>query len=386
MLHSTMDVDVAPTAENAHEADEDLIDYEYDILNPLEPDNLPIQSSNVFVPNPKPQDNNVTLSTDEGKAIDENIEGLDENPKASEPSTGTTCTNAVGITDETELVISNDMNDDDFELDVGEVGEIHDENDGLQVSASVAQLDDSVQEIDYANQEGLGGELGNRTPANDESEYGTQDSYSETVGASSTQNHTLEKGAYGTEEQTMEAPASHGADDEIHWEEPDVTESESHTHYGEDASNLVAPKTEFKTELLKTLDGIPPEIQYDEGDELASNGSHGDERSRRTGETDPSFNETETMEGIPENAADLGSDGQKAEPNFPGITVQYRGDEYPMFSPHSEGFFSESSVLDDGMGALMAGFRAELASEISPDDELVFQVDELGLEFTEVRR
>lgn len=68
---------------------------------------------------------------------------------------------------------------------------------------------------------------------------------------------------------------------------------------------------------------------------------------------------------------------------YPQITVQYKGDEYPLFSSSSAGFFSELSVLDESMDKLMAGFRAELASELSSDDELVFQVDELGLEIAE---
>lgn len=36
------------------------------------------------------------------------------------------------------------------------------------------------------------------------------------------------------------------------------------------------------------------------------------------------------------------------------------------------------------METLLAGFRDELVNEIAHEDELVFQVDELGLEFAEV--
>ncbi|CAM1502859.1 Fc.00g076350.m01.CDS01 [Cosmosporella sp. VM-42] len=68
---------------------------------------------------------------------------------------------------------------------------------------------------------------------------------------------------------------------------------------------------------------------------------------------------------------------------FPAITVQYKGDEFPFFSTATEGFFTEASCLDDNMETLLAKLREELANEIAHEDELVFQVDELGLEFAE---
>jgi hypothetical protein len=82
------------------------------------------------------------------------------------------------------------------------------------------------------------------------------------------------------------------------------------------------------------------------------------------------------------------ADGQQSmeasDSEFPRITVQYRGDEYPCFSHTSEGFFSEATVVDATMALLLEGFRKELDDEIDPEDELVLQIDELGLEFTEV--
>ncbi|KAK1243160.1 hypothetical protein MKX07_003788 [Trichoderma sp. CBMAI-0711] len=72
------------------------------------------------------------------------------------------------------------------------------------------------------------------------------------------------------------------------------------------------------------------------------------------------------------------------DPEFPAITVHYKGNEYSFFShKKTEGFFSDVSVLDQSMESLLAGFRAELEDEIAAHDELVFQVDELGLEFAE---
>ncbi|KAG8415096.1 hypothetical protein J3458_008976 [Metarhizium acridum] len=71
------------------------------------------------------------------------------------------------------------------------------------------------------------------------------------------------------------------------------------------------------------------------------------------------------------------------ENGVPAITVQYRGDEFPFFSLSSEGFFSQLSVLDYSLESVLNGLRQELANELPPEDDLVFQVDELGLEFAE---
>ncbi|KAK2728782.1 conserved glutamic acid-rich protein [Colletotrichum kahawae] len=76
------------------------------------------------------------------------------------------------------------------------------------------------------------------------------------------------------------------------------------------------------------------------------------------------------------------------ETEIPAVTVSYKGVEYPFFynSPDSEGkecFFDDLSLLHCKMEGVLAGFRRELANELGPFDELVFQIDELGLEFAE---
>ncbi|TDZ51765.1 hypothetical protein CTRI78_v007329 [Colletotrichum trifolii] len=73
---------------------------------------------------------------------------------------------------------------------------------------------------------------------------------------------------------------------------------------------------------------------------------------------------------------------------IPVITVSYKGIDYPFFynSPDSENkecFFDDLSLLHCKMEGVLAGFRRELANELGPHDELVFQIDELGLEFAE---
>lgn len=72
------------------------------------------------------------------------------------------------------------------------------------------------------------------------------------------------------------------------------------------------------------------------------------------------------------------------DPDYPAITVQYKGEDCPLFSQSSDGFFSDISVLDHSLETVLSNLRAELVNELSEEDELVFQVDELGLEFCEV--
>jgi hypothetical protein len=78
-------------------------------------------------------------------------------------------------------------------------------------------------------------------------------------------------------------------------------------------------------------------------------------------------------------------DDLNGKPNdeFPAITVQYKGDEFPMFSTTTNSFFADTSVLDQPLEELLAGLRTELENEIAADDDLVLQVDELGLELSE---
>ena len=93
-----------------------------------------------------------------------------------------------------------------------------------------------------------------------------------------------------------------------------------------------------------------------------------------------------TEEGLPGQDLDHETHDNSDSENeaYPNITVQYKGDTFPCFSHGSEGFFTDVKVLDSTMDVVLAGFRAELHTELSADEDLVFQIDEVGLEFTEV--
>ncbi|RCI13682.1 hypothetical protein L249_7974, partial [Ophiocordyceps polyrhachis-furcata BCC 54312] len=69
--------------------------------------------------------------------------------------------------------------------------------------------------------------------------------------------------------------------------------------------------------------------------------------------------------------------------HLPIIWVQYKAQDYPFFSLSTDGFFTDDDILKQPMRDVLHGFRLELSTEIEADDELVFQVDKLGLEFSE---
>jgi hypothetical protein len=131
------------------------------------------------------------------------------------------------------------------------------------------------------------------------------------------------------------------------------------------------------------------EITWEEDDKIeepqreAGEGAHHQDAEQGPGAGDG------TELGEPKDEAEeLASTQQESygvgETELPSITVQYKGEEFPLFSLSSEAFFTDVSVLDDNMETLLAGFRSELADEIASDEELVFQVDEMGLEYAEV--
>ncbi|KAF5658128.1 hypothetical protein FHETE_10045 [Fusarium heterosporum] len=162
-----------------------------------------------------------------------------------------------------------------------------------------------------------------------EAEDVTAPEYNEDVDASDNNEEDREEEHAGSQEET--APFTRGPEDEI----------------ARDAEGTV-------------------DHEYDEGEP-------GPETYSEEGATDPAHaNYPATNEG-PDGKAD----------EFPAITVQYKGDEFPFFSTTINGFFTDISILDEPLEKLLAGFRSELENEIADDDDLIFQIDELGLEIAE---
>lgn len=170
-------------------------------------------------------------------------------------------------------------------------------------------------------------------------------------------------------------------DHEISWEQEEEPVDESATHdqdqaVAHDSGENISPDEPALLEpeqpvVFEQHDSPPSGAEEPHSEQLEAAG----DEMEHDGEV---AEDVELNEPSEQEYADVDEHG------FPSITVQYKGDEFPFFSSSSEGFFSQLSVLDDNLKTLLGGLREELANELHPEDDIVFQVDELGLEFAEV--
>lgn len=171
---------------------------------------------------------------------------------------------------------------------------------------------------------------------------------------------------------TGEAEAEDVKADEYNVENTHASDDNDEIHDGEDANSheetttLAAGQNDETTEAVEEAE----DHDYDVGEHVAD-----------------AYDEHATTDTDHVDHSATGEDSNgKTDEGFPAITVQYKGDEFPMFSTTTHGFFANTSVLDEPLEKLIAGLRSELENEIAEDDDLVLQVDELGLELVEVRK
>ncbi|KAH7001869.1 hypothetical protein EDB80DRAFT_866903 [Ilyonectria destructans] len=260
----------------------------------------------------------------------------------------------------------------------------------------------SDHEIDYefeeqAGQHNLQSELDldvekNSAPLSTEAavEHATEDGVLQSVGDVATEDPEGDDGEHGDYGDHQEQPEQ----DEITYDddEGDVPEA---TTFQDDET---APSGSVEAVVAEKLD---EESQTKDEGLSEENGDFHEQQAEK--QTTPQHEEAENVEFdeydvTAEDQGDLqdGANFEQQDPSesgensaaasdteFPAITVQYKGDEFPCFSNSSDGFFTETSIIDETMDKVLSGFRNELASEIAQEEELVFQVDELGLEFAE---
>lgn len=212
-------------------------------------------------------------------------------------------------------------------------------------------------------------------------------------------------------------PKAAGDEDELTWEEDEVeVEAEDAVaphKAGEDQQTTAAegePEESSQHQQHEQLEQHEQHEQDDQAEEAAQPTQVGTENLHEEPETEEYHEEKVVNEhtggeageegDVTQEEADKVTDQQHppetneeeqhasaGEPSrqetYPSITVQYKGDEFPCFAA-VDGFFTNTSVLLESMETLLAGFRSELTAELAPDEELVFHVDELGLEFAEV--
>ncbi|KAF4950530.1 hypothetical protein FGADI_8131 [Fusarium gaditjirri] len=168
---------------------------------------------------------------------------------------------------------------------------------------------------------------------------------------------------------TSEAEVEDVEPDEYNVENTHASDNNDEIHDGEDANSqgktntLASGQNDETTETVEEAEGH----DYDVSEHVAD--AYDEHANTDTDHVD--------------HLATGGNSNGKTDEGFPAITVQYKGDEFPMFSTTNHGFFADTSVLDEPLEKLIAGLRSELENEIAEDDDLVLQVDELGLELVE---
>ncbi|EWZ34998.1 hypothetical protein FOZG_12768 [Fusarium oxysporum Fo47] len=172
---------------------------------------------------------------------------------------------------------------------------------------------------------------------------------------------------------TGEAEAEDVKADEYNVENTHASDDNDEIHDGEDANSheetttLASGQNDETTEAVEEAVEEAEDHDYDVGEHVAD-----------------AYDEHATTDTDHVDHSATGEDSNgKTDEGFPAITVQYKGDEFPMFSTTTHGFFANTSVLDEPLEKLIAGLRSELENEIAEDDDLVLQVDELGLELVE---
>lgn len=171
-------------------------------------------------------------------------------------------------------------------------------------------------------------------------------------------------------------PATKEDEDEITWEHDGEDDAEKHgkLESAADIGETVA-KDDTETE---------PAENSDLHDQVYEQHAHATD-SDYDADAAIEVSEVKTSPAYQDDSLSQAEEQGSEAAEFPAITVQYKGDEFPFFSQDkTEGFFSDLSVLDHSMESVLVGLRSELENEIAAHDELVFQVDELGLEFAEV--
>ena len=383
-----MDIDVAPQHELHEEVSEDLIDYDDDPVEQQHSQSLPNDYDEKKLS--APELSIVDISTSEQPAekifLDLTTAGDDDAADAQAhpeeslniPSSATNDGDARAHDEEERgdhvVHLSNGPQDGHGDDTAGDSYE----DDNGAPSVPTGDDDLSLHEIDYDNQD----DIYNLNNIANEG-IGTEgDEVIGTIQEADIVGDVIQAGEEPPGDLFMDpaVPVVHEDMTEIHWEQDQADDDGSLFEVGDDAQDkeIAEPQDTLGDELIgENLEDVEPVWQGNPRDELIEESEDEEAVAEQI--------EDETVAKQSPEDTDALHDVQDSESlRLPQVTVQYKGDEFPMFSSSSEGFFSEISVLDDNMEALMAGFRAELVNEISTNDELVFQVDELGLEISEV--
>ncbi|KAL6895071.1 hypothetical protein GGI43DRAFT_411808 [Trichoderma evansii] len=371
MAELDMDVDLAPPMKFDEHVDEDLIDYDIDTTE----DHSHEQWSTH-------QDEHASGAPEHVHPAEENF----QDPEASHPQGDMeyeNTDNAVEESHQQSEVYASTHQDTDTVLET-EQSKDFDETDGNANTGviTVTEAENAVDEIDYEDEDATVTQDSLKKPddtnsgvhmGNSNDDMAAKDVASAT--AAEPAGLTSTEAPVGSSE--LPEPATKDDEDEITWEQDGEDDAEKH---GEAESIADAGETVTKLDHTET----EPTQNSDSHDQVYEQHAHATDSDYDADavvevseeKTSPAYHQDDSLS----QAEEQDSEAQ----DFPAITVQYKGDEFPFFSQDkTEGFFSDLSVLDHSMESVLVGLRSELENEIAAQDELVFQVDELGLEFAE---
>lgn len=364
-----MDVDLAPSVKFDEQADDDLIDYDIDTTEDQTHDQWPSH-----------QDEQTSSAPEHVHPAEEYVGTESKNTELEHNEERFEDTEADRPQD--DAVYNHDDIAEESHQPAEVAAEVHDENVALETDQSkdvvVVESEQVVDEIDYED----GDETATNEPIHhlDEEENPVHD----TITVEDVADAVVAEPAVPQPPTelagTADVPESAAKDDEdeITWEHEDEPEAPSGDAETIVSGTVIPPTNEGSSEHPETQNSDSHDQAYEQ--HTNATGSDNEETmADGPGEQDSvEYQQDESLSQPEEPTSD--------EHDFPAITVQYKGDEFPFFSQDkTQGFFSDVSVLDHSMDSVLAGFRVELENEIAAQDELVFQVDELGLEFTEVR-
>ncbi|KAL7893960.1 hypothetical protein HDV64DRAFT_261196 [Trichoderma sp. TUCIM 5745] len=380
MAELDMDVDLAPPMKFDEQVDEDLIDYDIDTTEDHSHEQFSshqdVQTSGVperVLPVEGMEGSNAR-HTEVGQA-----EGSFQHSEVSHPQGDMDYEHAEDAVEEShqdsEVYASTHH---DTALETEQAKDFR-ETDGNENTGDIAvtEAENAVDEIDYEDEDATVTQDLLKKP--DDANSGVHEGHSnddmaaaENVASTTTaEPASLPSAEAPVGSSEVPEPASKDDEDEITWEHDGEDAAEKHGEQ-ESATDIVDTVATYDhAEIDQDQQAYEQHIHATDSDYDADAAVEVSEEK-----TSPAYHQDDSLSQAEEQ------DSEAA--NFPAITVQYKGDEFPFFSNEkTEGFFSDLSALDHSMESVLAGLRSELENEIAAQDELVFQVDELGLEFAE---
>ncbi|KAM0624554.1 hypothetical protein ACHAQG_003585 [Verticillium nonalfalfae] len=262
------------------------------------------------------------------------------------------------------------------ENEIGWEGEQHDEQDeSMQQDDAVADQDQQYQEHAEQYHAIADGQLANTFT--DAQSHQARDQGAETASAVDGAVSALDQSMQENDEPNNEL-------NEIDYEDDGAMTAETTEGdlEGQHADEELEHETEENVALAQEVPE-PSSVEEDASHEALLD-DQGEGRDDEAG-ADPSTNAEALI--ADSSAASLDTPDEE-DAQMPVVTVTWHGVEYPMFynSVGSEGrdcFFHDLSVLQCKMEELLASLRRVLVDDVAESDELVLQVEELGLEFAE---